>query len=74
MASVAEAATAEFTNVQVLRPDLSFYNQDGSVHYASGRTFYYVDDDHLSDAGSDRVRSLFEKAITEARIVANSTH
>jgi peptidoglycan/LPS O-acetylase OafA/YrhL len=69
IASMAEAATAEFTNMQVLRPDLSFYNKDGSIRYASGRTFFYADDDHLSDAGSELVRSLFEKAITDARIV-----
>jgi peptidoglycan/LPS O-acetylase OafA/YrhL len=72
IASVAEAATAECTKLRVLRPDLSFYNEDGSIRYASGRTFFYVDDDHLSDAGSELVRSLFEKAMSDAQIVPSS--
>jgi hypothetical protein len=52
--------------VHVLRADLPFYNKDGSIRYAAGRTFFYADDNHLSDAGSELVRPLFQSAITES--------
>lgn len=60
------AAEPDFANLRVLRPDLPFYNQDGSILYASGRTFYYADDNHLTDAGTEVVRKLFRQAIAEA--------
>lgn len=64
--SIALNAAAAFPRVRVLRPDLAFYQPDGSVRYADGRDFLYADDDHLSQAGANRVRSLFETAIIEA--------
>ncbi len=64
--SIAYAAGAEFANLRVLRPDLAFYNADGSVRWFSGRTIFYVDDDHLSDAGAEAVRGLFANALAEA--------
>ncbi len=66
IAFVAERATADFPNLEVLRADREFYREDGSIRYASGRTFFYADDDHLSDAGSELVRPLLQKAVAEA--------
>ncbi len=61
----AMAAMAEFPNLRVLRPDLAFYLEDSSIRWASRRTVYYTDDNHLSDAGAEIVRGIFEKAIAE---------
>jgi hypothetical protein len=61
----AMAATVEFPNLRVLRPDLAFYLEDSSIRWASRRTVYYTDDNHLSDAGAEIVRGIFEKAIAE---------
>lgn len=62
----AEALTAEFPNLRVLRADLPFYKEDGSIRWASGRSFFYADDDHLTDAGAEEDRALFTSAIAEA--------
>jgi peptidoglycan/LPS O-acetylase OafA/YrhL len=64
--ATAEAAMAEFPNLYVLRPDLAFYEDDGSIRWVSGRTVYYADDDHLADAGAEVVRGVFKNAIAEA--------
>jgi hypothetical protein len=64
--SAATTAMAEFPNLRVLRPDLAFYAGDASVRWLSGRTVYYADDDHLSDAGAEVVRGLLENAIAQA--------
>jgi hypothetical protein len=64
--SVADAARADFPNLRVIRPDSSFYQEDGSIRYAEGRSFFYQDDNHLTDAGAEQVRSVFQKAITDA--------
>ena len=64
--SAAMAAIGEFPNFRVLRPDLVFYRPDGSVLWSSGRTVYYADDDHLSDAGAELVRNVFRNAIADA--------
>jgi hypothetical protein len=64
--AAAEAARARFPNLTVLRTDRPFYADDGSVRYASGRTFLYADDDHLTDAGSELTRPLFEAALRES--------
>lgn len=61
-----EAFAKQNSKLTVIRPDLLFYNPDGSIRYAEGRTFFYADDDHLSDAGADQARPLFEKAILDA--------
>jgi SGNH domain (fused to AT3 domains) len=66
--SIAEADTASFSNLRVLRADLPFYRDDGSIQYESGRTFFYADGDHLSEKGAEVVRGLFSSAITEAKL------
>lgn len=50
--------------LRVIRPDLEFYHADGSIRYAEGRKFYYMDEDHLSDAGAERVKGLFAELLT----------
>jgi hypothetical protein len=68
----AERAQKDFVNLQVLRADRRFYHDDGSVRYASGRKFFYADDDHLSEAGVEEVRDLFLHVLAEmgtARLV-----
>lgn len=65
-AAVAEADTKDFPNLRVIRADQLFYREDGSVRYESGRTFFYADDDHLTDKGSEVARGLFRSAIAEA--------
>ena len=68
--AVGEAEAKVFRKLRVLRADLPFYREDGSVRYAEGRDFYYADDDHLTDEGADVVRTLFAKAIAEAHRAA----
>jgi peptidoglycan/LPS O-acetylase OafA/YrhL len=70
--AVAEAARADFPNLRVLRADLPFYQEDGSIRYASGRTFFYADDNHLTDIGTEVVRGLFQSAIAEAHSGSSS--
>lgn len=70
--TLVEAAQADFPNLRVLRADLPFYQDDGSIRYAAGRRFFYTDDDHLTDIGTEQLRSLFEKAIAEARAGSSS--
>jgi hypothetical protein len=65
--AMAESARADFPNLRVLRADLPFYQADGSIRYASGRTFFYADDNHLTDMGTEVVRGLFQSAIAEAQ-------
>jgi hypothetical protein len=57
---------ADFPNLRVLRADLPFHEQDGSVRYAAGRRFFFVDDNHLSAAGAEEAREMFQLAIAEA--------
>lgn len=64
--ATAEALARELPHFHVLRPDRLFYRPDGSVRYAEGRSFFYADDDHLSEIGSEQARSLFTRAIGEA--------
>lgn len=68
----AEAAAADFPNLRVLRADLPFYREDGSIRYESGRAFFYADDDHLTDAGAEVVRRLFQNGIAEAHLNASA--
>ena len=63
--AITEAAQGEFPNLRVIRADRPFYSQDGSIRYASGRTFFYADDNHLTDEGAEQLRSLFRSAISE---------
>ena len=60
------ALARDFPSVELLRVDESFYNGDGSVRFADGRRFLYADDDHLSDAGAERVRELWRRVIAAA--------
>lgn len=62
---LAEAAKTDFPNLRILRADLPFIQRDGSIRYASGRSFFYADDNHLTDIGTEEVRFLFKKAITD---------
>ncbi|MGV3660178.1 MAG: acyltransferase family protein [Prosthecobacter sp.] len=70
--TVAETLAATFPNVSVLRADRLFDGGDGTARYAEGRAFYYADDDHLSDQGTEVARSLFHAALTEAHASANA--
>ena len=56
---------AEFPGLRVLRADRAFFHADGSVRYSEGRKFFYVDNNHLSAAGAEEVRALFEDAIAD---------
>ncbi len=70
--ATAESLMSEYPGLRVLRVDQLFYLRDGSVRYAEGRQFYYADDDHLSDLGSEKARALFTNAIREARAAQKS--
>lgn len=70
--ATATAVAAAFPNLRVLRADLPFYQEDGSIRYASGRTFFYADDDHLSDMSTEVVRGLFQSAIAEVHSDSSS--
>ena len=59
-------------SVELLRVDEPFYNEDGSIRFAEGRRFLYADDDHLSDAGAERVRETWRRAIAAATLGARS--
>lgn len=63
LATKVESLKAEYHNLYVLRADLAFYHKDGSIRYAEGRKFFYADDDHLSDYGSEVVRDLFQNSL-----------
>ena len=61
-----EAVARDFPKVHLFRADTLFYLDDGSVRYSSGRSFLYIDDNHLSDAGADLVREMCRRAIIQA--------
>jgi hypothetical protein len=63
---IAQADTASFPNLRIVRADLPFYNQDGSVRYSSGREFFYLDETHLTESGAEVVRGIFQRAILNA--------
>ena len=60
------ALARDFPSVELLRVDEPFYNEDGSIRFADGRRFLYADDDHLTDAGVERVRETWRRAIAAA--------
>ena len=72
VAVTAESLVTDFRNLRVLRADVPFYLKDGSIRYAEGRNFFYADDDHLTDAGSEAIRGLFQEAVEEAHTGAPS--
>ncbi|MBI3863497.1 MAG: acyltransferase [Planctomycetia bacterium] len=57
-----QAIAAKHPKVRLIRADEMFYAADGSIRYASGRSFFYTDDDHLSDSGA----ALLQKACYHA--------
>lgn len=65
IASRMETLQKELPQLRIMRPDLLFRQSDGSILYADGRTFLYMDDDHLCDAGAERVRGMFADLIAE---------
>lgn len=71
--AAAEAEMSAVSNLRVLRPDRAFYNQDGSIRWVSGRTVYYLDDDHLTDAGAMVVSGLFQEAIQSASVKSETS-
>jgi len=63
---ILESIAHDHPKVKLLRPDRLFLNQDGSVRYSSGRTFYYADDDHLAESGAALLRTPLTNALNEA--------
>jgi peptidoglycan/LPS O-acetylase OafA/YrhL len=61
--SIAETEAEQFGNLRILRADLPFYAPQGSIEYVSGRSFLYADGNHLSEAGAEHLRDLFQSAI-----------
>jgi len=70
--SVIDSVARSFPNVTVIPADTLFYEKNGSVHYAEGRSFLYADGDHLSDAGAATVRGLLQQAILDATASRNT--
>ena len=52
--------------LRIVRADDLFLLQDGSVRYAEGRTFFYADADHLSEAGADLVKERIAATLAAA--------
>jgi peptidoglycan/LPS O-acetylase OafA/YrhL len=74
MSSIAtmEAVARDFPKVKLLRVDPLFYMEDGSVRFSSGRSFFYADDNHLSDAGAELLRDICTRAILATQIDTTS--
>lgn len=66
MAATMEAIAKDHPKLRILRADLPFRQADGSIRYASGRSFHYLDDDHLSTAGTEVLRAEATAAIRAA--------
>ena len=52
--------------VRVLEVDEPFLGEGGTVRWHFGREFAYADDDHLSEAGAEKVHGLVSRAIDDA--------
>lgn len=50
----------------LIRADEFFYCADGSVKYCEGRSFLYLDDDHLAEAGAALLHEPLAQAIAAA--------
>jgi peptidoglycan/LPS O-acetylase OafA/YrhL len=61
-----EARARTHPKLQLIRTDSPFYFQDGSIKYSSGRAFFYIDNDHLSQAGTEVLRETCVRAISAA--------
>jgi len=66
--TIMEAVAHDFPKVHLLRVDTLFYRDDDSVRYSSGRSFLYIDDNHLSEAGADLSRDMCRRAIIQALV------
>jgi hypothetical protein len=55
-----------------MRVDPQFYMEDGSVRFSSGRSFFYADDNHLSQAGVEQLRPLITRTIVAIKEAAHS--
>src|ERR1019366_8821539 len=64
--TIMEAVAHDFPKVHLLRVDTLFYGDDDSVRYSTGRSFLYIDDNHLSEVGADLSRDMCRRAIIEA--------
>lgn len=64
--TTATACVKDFPNLRVLRTDLPFYKEDGSIRYFEGREFFYADANHLTDVGAEQGRDIIRKAIFDA--------
>lgn len=64
----AEALARQVPTLQVLRADTPFYQAGGGIRYVNGRRFFYADDNHLTDAGTEEVRDMFSRAIRAIRV------
>jgi peptidoglycan/LPS O-acetylase OafA/YrhL len=60
------ALAKDYPTLRVLRADAPFYLKDGTVRYCFGRSFFYVDDDHLSDDGSEQLHEACADALAAA--------
>jgi peptidoglycan/LPS O-acetylase OafA/YrhL len=67
-----EAVARDFPEVQLMRVDPQFYMEDGSVRFSSGRSFFYADDNHLSQAGVEQLRPLITRTIVAIKEAAHS--
>jgi intein-encoded DNA endonuclease-like protein len=63
---VAEELARKYPNFEILHAGESFRNADGSIRYAQKRKFFYLDDDHLSNFGTEDTRPLFEEILEKA--------
>ncbi len=61
-----ERVARELPKLQLVRVETPFLLPDGAVRYSAGREFFYVDDDHLTDAGAALTRSAIAAAIDSA--------
>jgi peptidoglycan/LPS O-acetylase OafA/YrhL len=61
--SITDRVITGMPNVQHLLMDSFFYEPDGSIRWRLGRSFFYVDDDHLSQAGAEWVAPEFDSVM-----------
>ncbi len=69
---ILEAEAQNNAALKVIRADQYFCNPDGSVRYFSGRDFFYLDEDHLAEAGAMQLHDALKAAIAEACSIRDS--
>jgi hypothetical protein len=72
MREVVEDVAKRHPNLMFLRADLCFLHPDGSLRYFSGDKFFYFDEDHLSDAGAQEMRPVFEQVFSPSQAASRS--